>query len=50
MALLFTAYVEERNSGGVEGSKEEGRIKSKSGLSVGSFCGRSGLNLTPNFY
>lgn len=43
MALLFTAYGEERNS---QGSGEEGRIKTRPGLVVGSLCG--GLNLTPD--
>ncbi len=43
MALLFTAYGEERNSQGVG---EEGRIKTSPGLVAVSLCGYGGLNLT----
>lgn len=46
VALLFTAYGEERNS---EGAGEEGRIKARPGLVVVvSLCGYGGLNLTPD--
>lgn len=42
VALLFTAYGEERNS---QGAGEEGRIRL--GLVVVSLWGCGGLNLTP---
>lgn len=45
VALLFTAYGEERNSQGVKG---RGRIKTSPGLVVVSLCGYGGLNLTPD--
>lgn len=41
MALLFTAYGEERNSLGKNGGLRLGR-----GLVLVSLCGRGGLNLT----
>lgn len=42
VALLFTAYGEERNSLGKNGGLRLGR-----GLVLASLCGRGGLNLTP---